>query len=364
MRVLTVNPGSSSLKASLVIDGSPVGWAAWPADASEKVVSEVLGRWSDLDAVAIRFVHGGSRSGPELLTKEGVDALERLVPLAPLHQPQAVAFARAVLRSHPGVPVVAGFDTAFHAGLPAAAAQYPLPREWTRQGRLRRYGFHGLSCRHAVRRARELLGIEDPRLLCCHLGAGVSVTAIRNGRSVDTSMGFTALEGPAMATRSGSIDPGLLLHVMRTAPLSADAMEDTLYRRSGLAGMTGTDGDLRAVFALVAKGDPDAATAIEVYLHRIRREIGAMVVSLDRLDAVVFTGGVAEHRPELLTRVAENLDVLGISVDPARCLGDGDRVISPDGAPVTAFVLGTGEDGELAMDAEAVLAAGAILSGK
>jgi acetate kinase len=363
MRVLTLNPGSSSLKTSLVSDGNPVGWAAWPlpeAGDDTSVVAQALDRWSTVDAVVVRFVHGGGRTGPEPLDDAALGALEQLVPLAPLHQPRALGLARAVLRIRPSLPVVAAFDTAFHADLPAAAAQYPLPRDWTRRGRLRRYGFHGLSCRHATRRVTELLSADSPRLVCCHLGAGVSVTAIRDGRSVDTSMGFTPLEGPAMATRSGSVDPGLLLHIMRTASMSVEEMEDTLYRRSGLAGMSGTDGDLRSVLALADTGDPDALSAVEVYLHRIRREIGAMAVALDRLDAIVFTGGVTAHQPELLARLAGPLGILGIEVDPTRSLGDGDRVISPDGAPVTAFALGTGEDVELARDAEEVLTAARI----
>ncbi|GAB3744031.1 acetate kinase [Amycolatopsis oliviviridis] len=360
MRVLALNPGSSSLKTALVQDGKPVGWAAWSlpeAGDDTTVVGEALDRWSTVDAVAIRFVHGGSRAGPERLDGLAIGALQRLIPLAPLHQPRAVGLARAVFRLRPSIPVVAAFDTSFHATLPPAATHYPLPREWTRQGRLRRYGFHGLSCRHAARRVGELLDVAEPRLLCCHLGAGVSVTAIRDGWSMDTSMGFTPLEGPAMATRSGSVDPGLLLHVMRTAPMGAEEMEDALYRRSGLAGMSGTDGDLRSVLASATTGDPDALAAMEVYLHRVRREIGAMAVALDRLDAVVFTGGVAAHQPELLARLTEPLGVLGIEADSERCLGDGDRVVSPEGASVTALVLGTGEEKELARAAEEVLAA-------
>ncbi|RSN24167.1 acetate kinase [Streptomyces sp. WAC 05977] len=355
MRVLTLNPGSSSLKSSLVVDGTPVGWAATSLDDAHDAARQALDRWSTVDIVAIRFVHGGSRTGPVRLTPDVVDALEKLSPFAPLHQPQAVRLAREVFRSRPGLPVIASFDTAFHAQLPEEASRYALPREWTTQGRLRRYGFHGLSCRHSARRVTELLGVEEPRLLCCHLGAGVSVTAIRGDRSIDTSMGFTPLEGPAMATRSGSVDPGLVLHVMRTAPMSVEAMEDALYHRSGLAGMSGTDGDLRAVLAREAAGDPDAMSAVAVYLHRIRREIGAMMASLDRIDAVVFTGGVTEHQPEMIARLAAGMDVFGISVDPARCLGDGDRVISPDGTSVTVFAMATGEDVELARDAEAVL---------
>ncbi|GAA4544901.1 acetate/propionate family kinase [Amycolatopsis samaneae] len=360
MRVLTLNPGSSSVKAALVVDGTAVGWSAWETNGStvdERTIADAVGRWREVDAVAVRFVHGGSRREPALVDEELLDALERLGRFAPLHQPQSVAIARAARNVYRATPVVACFDTAFHVDLPEAAAHYPLPREWTRQGRLRRYGFHGLSCQYVARRAVAMLDLDPAvaRLVCCHLGAGVSVTAIHGGRGVDTSMGFTPLEGPAMATRSGTVDPGLLLYVMEAASMSPAGMADALYRRSGLAGMSGTSGDLREVRAAVKAGEPDAVLALEVYLHRLRREIGGVAMSLPRLDAIVFTGGVAEHCPELVERLADGLRLLGIVVDPARCAGTGDRVISPDGVSVASMVLMAREDLELARGAERTL---------
>ncbi|WP_158888130.1 acetate/propionate family kinase [Amycolatopsis anabasis] len=355
MRVLTLNPGSASFKVGLVSSGETLAAETRGATCGrEALLQDVLERWGVPDAVAIRFVHGGSRDGPVLLDDQELRRLERLVPLAPLHQPVSLELARCVRRLLPDVPVVAGFDTAFHAGLPAAAAHYALPRAWTRQNRLRRYGFHGLSCQYALGRAAELLGRapDELRLLVCHVGSGVSVTAVRCGASVDTSMGFTPVEGAVMATRSGSVDPGLLLHVLKTGAIDVDELTDALYHRSGLAGMTGTSGDVREVLAACAAGNRDAELAIHVYVHRLRREIGAQAMSLDRLDAVVFTGGVAEHQPVLIARLAEGLSMLGLWTDPARLAGTGDREISPAGAAVPLFLLTAREDLELARQAE------------
>ncbi|MEV4603408.1 acetate/propionate family kinase [Amycolatopsis sp. NPDC049253] len=360
MRVLTVNPGSSSLKAAMVHEGVTVGWAAWQI-ADPGAVPDAIHRWPVPDAVAVRFVHGGAQKTPAVITESLLANLERLVPLAPAHQELSLAVTRQVRDLLPSVPVVACFDTAFHAVLPDAAAHYPLPREWTRQNRLRRYGFHGLSCRYVVRRTAELLGRPESelRLVCAHVGAGVSVTAIRGGSSVDTSMGFTPLEGAAMATRSGSIDPGLLLHVMKTAPMSPDEMEDALYHRSGLAGMSGTTGDLGAVLTAAADGDADALLAVSVYTHRLRREIGAAATSLDRLDALAFTGGVAEYQPEIISAVAEGLGVLGLRLAPHERT-DADRVISAPDSAAAVLVVRTREELELARGAEAVLAQPAV----
>ncbi|MGV9299900.1 acetate/propionate family kinase [Amycolatopsis sp. NPDC003676] len=356
MRILTLNPGSSSLKAAVVHEGAAVGWAAWQSGMS-RAVADAVERWPRPDAVAVRFVHGGAQKKPVLVTERVVANLERLVPLAPIHQPFSLEVTKQVRELLPGVPVVACFDTAFHADLPEAAARYPLPREWTRQNRLRRYGFHGLSVRYAVHRAADLLRrpVDGLRLVCAHVGAGVSVTAVRGGRSVDTSMGFTPLEGPAMATRSGSIDPGLLLHVMKTAPMGPDELANALCHRSGLAGMSGTSGDLGEVREAVAAGNVDAALAVDVYVHRLRREIGAAAMSLDRLDALVFTGGVAEHQPETVAEVARGLGVLGLCVGPLERV-DGDRVISGLDSAAPVLVVRAREDLELARGAEAVLA--------
>ncbi|WP_153037164.1 acetate/propionate family kinase [Amycolatopsis sp. YIM 10] len=360
MRILTLNPGSSSLKASLVENGVAHGWAAWDladAKADSRAVRDALERWPDLDAVAVRFVHGGARKTPVLLDDAQLTALERLVPLAPVHQPLSLVIARTVRKVRPDLPMVACFDTAFHATLPEAAAHYPLPRAWTRQNRLHRYGFHGLSCQYAVRRAAELLGrsASAVQLLCCHVGAGVSVTAVKNGRSVDTSMGFTPLEGAVMATRSGSVDPGLLLHVMATAPMSPEEMADALNHRSGLAGMSGTSGDLRAVLAAMAAGDQDAKLAYQVYLHRLRREIGAAAMSLDRLDAVVFTGGVAEYQPEVIHELTAGLAVLGVRAGDALAPAGEDCLLSEPDAAVAVLRVVPREDLEIARGAEDVL---------
>jgi acetate kinase len=354
--VLTLNPGSSSLKVSLVADGAAVGWASWDL-AAAGVVAQAVRRWSEVDAVAVRFVHGGSQKVPELVDDALLANLERLTSLAPNHQPLSLSVTREVRRLLPDVPVIACFDTAFHARMPEAAARYPLPRSWTAQNRLRRYGFHGLSCQYALRRTGELLGRapEKLQLVCAHVGAGVSVTAIREGHGVDTSMGFTPLEGAMMATRSGSVDPGLLLHVMQTAPMSAAEMADALFHRSGLAGMTGTNGDLRRVLAAAAHGEPDAEVALDVYRHRLRREIGAAATSLSRLDAVVFTGGVAEHQPELITSVLSGLTVLGLRAGDVPHT-DVDRIVTAADSPVPALIVLPREDLELARGAEEALA--------
>ncbi|HKS48537.1 MAG TPA: acetate kinase [Amycolatopsis sp.] len=355
MRILTLNPGSSSLKAAVVVDDKAVATRTWPASdarADERAVAEALTEWGNPDAVAVRFVHGGSRPGPALLDEHVLDELDRLAPLAPLHQPLSIDVARLVTRLLPGIPVVGCFDTSFHSRLPEAAARYALPRAWTSQHRLRRYGFHGLSCSYAARRAAELLGRKDPHLVCAHIGSGVSVTAISDGASVDTSMGFTPLDGAVMATRPGSVDPGVLLHVLATGEITLAELADALYHRSGLAGMTATDGDVRTVLTRRAAGDRAARDAISVYAHRLRREIGAAAMSLDRLDAVVFTGGVAEHQPDLLGEIVDGCGMLGLRADPARLARSGDRRISHDGATPALLVLAAREDLEIARAAE------------
>jgi acetate kinase len=316
-RVLTVNPGSSSLKVSVVDGGESIGqwtvqdWDGMPDPATVEAVGPV-------DAIAIRFVHGGDRPGPVVLTLTEEEGLRALVPLAPIHQPRSLLLARALRSWWPDTPLVACFDTSFHVDLPPAASTYPIPMEWTRKYGVRRYGFHGLSCANALRTTAETLGRhpEEVAMICCHLGSGVSVTAIDGGRSVDTSMGFTPLDGVPMATRPGALDPGLVLYLAHEMPL--DVLDDGLNHHSGLAGISGTNGDLRDVLA--ARDCPDADLAVRVYLHRLRREIAAVRTSLPRLDALVLTGGVAEHQPGLLDELAAGLEFLDVDpiVTPAR----------------------------------------------
>lgn len=284
--------------------------------------------------------------------------LTALTPLAPLHQPLSLELAGVVAEIVPG-PVYACFDTAFHAAMPESAAHYALPRRWVREHELRRYGFHGLSCAYALRRTAELLDREPAalRLVCCHVGSGVSVTAVRDGHGVDTSMGFTPLEGAVMATRSGSVDPGLLLYLLRSGVTDAAGLTDVLECGSGLAGMTGTGGDVRDVLAARERGDPDARMAIEVYLHRLRREIGAMAASLDRLDALVFTGGVAEHQPALLAEVCGALGIFGVRVAPGLLAAAGDRLVGDASSPARVLVLTAREGLEIARQTTLAMAA-------
>jgi acetate kinase len=301
VRVLVANAGSSSLKLSL-LDHDDGG--LWRADAVESL-AELQQR---PDAVGHRIVHGGERFRSAIRLDASVRAaLDELTALAPLHQPKSLAAADAVSRVLPDVPAVACFDTAFHATLPPAASTYALPREWRERHGVRRYGFHGLSHSYASRRAREL----EPsarRIVTCHLGAGASLCAVLDGRSVDTTMGFTPLEGLAMATRSGSVDPGLILWLEERAGVTPAAMAEALEHESGLLGLAGT-ADMRE---LLLRDDPDARLALDVYVHRLRGGIGAMAASLGGLDALVFTGGVGENSARVRELACEGLAHLGV----------------------------------------------------
>jgi acetate kinase len=320
MRVLVVNPGSSSLKTTLLEDGTAVRDDGGP-----------------YDAIGVRFVHGGpDLTEPVRVDRSVLDALDRVSDLAPLHNPPALAAARDLIDRHPTVPVVACFDTTFHATIPAAASTYALPREWNERWRLRRYGFHGLSHAWASRRAAELVGrpVGELLMVTCHLGGGASLCAVRGGRSVDTTMGFTPLEGLVMQTRSGSVDPGLLLHLLRREGVSADELYDVLDRRSGLQGLSGTSGDFREVRRARDAGDDAARLAFDVYVHRLVREAGAMAAAAGGLDVLVFTGGVGEHAPDLRLTVATGLAHLGVRIDEERNVAaDGDAVVG-DGVVV------------------------------
>ncbi|MCW2666162.1 MAG: Acetate kinase [Frankiales bacterium] len=290
MRVLVVNAGSSSLKLSVLDGERTVG--------EQDAVSELLEAAGPVDAVGHRVVHGGpDRAGAALLNDGLVDALAALTPLTPLHQPRAVAGIRSLRELLPDLPAVACFDTAFHHGLPAAARTDALPREWNARWRLRRFGFHGLSHAYAVRRAAHLVHRDLPglRVLSCHLGAGASLCGVAGGASVDTTMGFTPMEGLVMRTRSGSVDPGLLLWLQEHGGVDAGELADTLNHRSGLAGLSGTSGDLRDVPAAATSGDAAAQLAYDVFVHRLAREAAGMTAATGGLDLLVLTGGLGEH---------------------------------------------------------------------
>jgi acetate kinase len=362
-RVLVVNAGSSSLKLSVLDPADTVtARADLPAPrggtdaAAIKSAIESLG---PVDAVGHRIVHGGTLYTAAVQIDDQVrQRLESLTDLAPLHQPKSLAALDAVQAVLPAVPAVACFDTAFHATIPAAAATFALPEEWRTRWSLRRYGFHGLSHSYASRRAAELLGRddEDLRLVTCHLGAGASLAAIRGGRSVDTTMGFTPLDGLVMATRSGSVDPGLVLWLEEHVHMPAAELAAALEYRSGLYGLAGT-ADMREILLRAAAGDARAELARETYLHRLRASIAAMAAAMDGLDAIVFTGGVGENSAEIRQRAMTGLGFLGIAADPAsNDSGTGDREIGAPAAAARALVITAREDIEIARQVRAAFA--------
>jgi acetate kinase len=363
LHVLVVNAGSSSLKLRLL---DPADQTAGSADlpaprgiAEAEAVRKALDGLGPANAVGHRIVHGGTRFlGPVRVTEDVVRKLEALTDLAPLHQPKSLAALAAVSAALPGVPAVACFDTAFHAGIPAAASTYALPLEWRKRWNLRRFGFHGLSHSYVARRVTQLLGrpAAGLRLVSCHLGAGASLAAIQDGRSVDTTMGFTPLEGLVMATRSGSVDPGLVLWLEEHVGMPPAELAAALEYRSGLLGLAG-ESDMRALLAAEERGDGEAALAVAVYLHRLRAAIAAMAAAMGGLDALAFTGGVGENSAPIRERAAAGLAFLGVGVDPSTDAdaGDGDREITASGARARAFVIAAREDLQIAAEVRAVL---------
>ncbi|MYV72054.1 acetate/propionate family kinase, partial [Streptomyces sp. SID2131] len=318
--VLVADAGSSSLRLTVFGGGGEVLAEHHDDTPPGKGAPDALRRLLDEApapvAVGHRIVHGG----PELRGHTPVDdevraRLDRVADLAPLHVPPALTVLDAARDLLPDVPHVACFDTVFHAGLPAAAREYAVPEEWREGYGLRRYGFHGLSYAWALDRAAELLGrpADRLRLVIAHLGGGCSVCAVREGRSVDTTMGFTPLEGLVMSHRSGSVDPGALTWLQTRHGLTADAVEDALNHESGLLGLSGTSDDTRDLVRARAAGDERAALALDVFAHHCRRGIAATAASLDRLDALVFTGEIGEDQPEVREEVCARLSVLGLS---------------------------------------------------
>lgn len=365
MRVLTVNSGSSSFKLDVVGLGDEVLASERLPALAEDELADALAAFLDgapaPDAAGHRVVHGGERlTGAAPIDADVRAALDAAAELAPLHDPPALAAIDALARLRPELPAVACLDTAFHATLPPPAATYALPAAWRDRWPLRRFGFHGLSHAWVARRVSELVGASPDglRLVSCHLGAGASLAAIAGGRSVDTTMGFTPLEGLAMATRSGSVDPGLVLWLQREGGLSAEDVERGLTYESGLLGLSRRSGDMRAVIDGAEAGDEDCRLALDVYLHRLRAGIAAMAAALGGLDAVAFTGGVGEGSAEVRAAAAEGLAFLGVSVDDAanRAAGEGDGIVSPAAASVTALVVQAREEIEMAREVRAALA--------
>lgn len=389
--VLVLNTGSSSLKYELLAPGTGdrladgiverIGEASGrvahrvgdvtvereePFPAHAEALRAVLALFtdagpaleeSDVVAVGHRVVMGGAAfADPTVIDEDVIAAIDRLAPLAPLHNPAnlaGIAVARELL-AH--LPHVAVFDTGFFHQLPAAAATYALDRDVAARHGIRRYGFHGTSHRYVSRVVTELLG-RDLRQVVLHLGNGASASAVVDGVAVETSMGLTPLEGLVMGTRPGDLDPGVVLHLARSGGLSVDELDELVNRRSGLRGLCGHN-DLRDIHRRIAEGDHHARLALDVYVHRLRKYIGAYAAVMGGLDALTFTAGVGENDAVVRAEAVAGLGFLGISVDPGRneaTAASGARVISPDAAPVTVLVVPTDEEMAIAEDTLAVL---------
>jgi len=361
MLVLVVNAGSSSLKLSLVEDDEVVESTTverWQGEHQLRPLRNFLDQVRSPDAVGHRVVHGGPRHRSSVrLDDHVVTDIEAVADLAPLHNPRAAGAIRGMRELLPDAPAVAAFDTSFHASIPDAASTYALPREWNQRYELRRYGFHGLSHAYAVRRAAEIVDhtLRGLRVVSCHLGAGASLCAVRDGRSVDTTMGFTPLEGLVMKTRSGSVDPGLLLWLLERAHLDTATLGQVLEHQSGLKGLSGTSGDLRDLLDARSAGDADAALAVAVMVHRLVLGVGAMTAAAGGIDVLVFTGGMGEHSPELRAAAAEQLSYLGVEVDTGANEATADADVSADQARVRTVVVTAQEDLEVAREVRRIL---------
>jgi acetate kinase len=356
MRILAVNAGSSSLKLSVVDDNDTLEDSQDTDGDADPVAAlrDFAGRAGDVDAVAHRLVHGGAEIRHAVLVDDHVRRqLDAAVELAPLHVPPALALLDAA-RLSIDRPQVVCVDTAFHAEMPEFATTYAVPAHWRAWG-VRRYGFHGLSYAWSSRRSAALLErpVDDLHVVIAHIGSGVSACAVRDGRSVDTSMGFTPLEGAVMASRSGTVDPGALLWLEDHHGLTAGAMTRVLEHGSGLFGLCGMS-DIRDVEREAALGNRSCVLALDVYIHVLSRVIGALATSLDRLDALVFTGGIGEHSTLVRTRVCARLSLLGLpeSLLPA----EGDAVIAPADQGPAVVVVTAREDAQMAREARRVLA--------
>ncbi|MET8676774.1 acetate kinase [Streptomyces sp. NPDC004647] len=375
-RVLVLNSGSSSVKYQLVdmADGSRLasgiverigeGPVADHSAALKQVADELSSQGLGLDspelaAVGHRVVHGGTRfTEPTLITDEVVEEIEKLIPLAPLHNPANVTGIKVARELRPDLPQVAIFDTAFHSTIPERAARYAIDTATADAYGIRRYGFHGTSHAYVSRAAAKLLG-KDPsevNTIVLHLGNGASASAVEGGVCVDTSMGLTPLEGLVMGTRSGDLDPAVIFHLARVGGMSPDDIDTLLNKRSGLLGLCG-DNDMREIGRRMGEGDRAARLAFDIYIHRLRKYVGAYTAVLGRVDAIVFTAGVGENSAAVREAAMQRLDALGIEVDAAlnAVRGSSARLISAEGSRVAVAVVPTDEELEIATQAYALV---------
>jgi len=364
LRVLVLNAGSSTLKVSLV-DGDDRVLTDKELPLTEGRLDEAklaiaVHAMEGVEAIGHRVVHGGPRYRSSVrIDAEVIGYLVTITDLAPLHLPAALAGIAAARELLPRAPGVACLDTAFHSRMPEAASTYAVPEEWRERYGVRRYGFHGFSHAYAARRAAEILRRppSELRVVTCHLGAGASLAAVRGGRSVDTTMGFTPLEGLVMATRSGTVDPGMILWLQRHAGIGEPALTEALDREGGLKALAGTS-DIREILNRIADGDDRAELALDVYIHRLRSLIAAMAAAMNGLDALVFTGGVGENSAPVRAAATAGLRFLGVEIGPTLNASLGtDSDISAPGALVPTLVIKAREDVEVAREVRKVLAA-------
>lgn len=396
MKILVLNAGSSSQKIrlyelvgdveALVSSPTPL-WAAdadwshkagkvaitltvgaervsfeWPAGSRQEVLTGLLERlWqgeqavlkrpADVTLVGHRVVHGGTKYRESvLITSEVQHDLRRLVAFAPLHQPANLEGIEVVERLFGQVPQVAVFDTAFHRQMPQVAQVYPGPYAWFEQG-IQRYGFHGISHQYCARRSAQLVGQELARLriVTCHLGNGCSLAAVRGGVSIDTTMGFTPLEGLMMGTRSGSLDPAIPLYLQREQGLTPERLDVLLNRESGLKGISGLSGDMRTILEAVTQGNERAQLALDLYIYRLRACLGSMIAALEGLDVLTFAGGVGEHVPLIRSRLCQSFGFLGLALDEDKNAGaTSDLDITAANSTARVLVVHTEEDWEIA----------------
>ncbi|MGI9253894.1 MAG: acetate/propionate family kinase [Thermomicrobiales bacterium] len=349
--ILALNAGSSSLKWGLFAGAGTAetqsGEAEWPSgtDGAQDALAAVLPSLDPSAIVAIghRVVHGGARfTAPAALDAEVRAAIAELSRLAPLHNPAALAGIDAAAALLPGVPQVAVFDTAFHQTMPPEAWRYALPHGWSESFGIRRFGFHGINHQWCAERASALCGhpASPFRVVTCHLGSGCSLAAVLDGRSVETTMGYTPMDGIIMATRPGSLDPGILLSLLRAGEMTPEALDDALNHRAGLAGLSGGISDMRALLAARSEGDPEAALAIACFIHALRAGIARMAAALGGIDALVFSAGIGEHQPTIREECCTGLGWMGVALDLARNADPGETgEIGAAGALARVFVV-------------------------
>lgn len=315
--------------------------------------TQVLDQLSEIDIVGHRVVHGGSDySEATRITPEVKQVIHRLITLAPSHNPAHLEGIEAIEQVLPDVPQVAVFDTAFHSKMPLSSAVYPIPYQWFEKG-IRRYGFHGTSHKYCAQRAAQLLGkpLESLQLITCHLGNGCSLAAIREGISVDTTMGFTPLEGLMMGTRSGSIDPAILIYLMRNNHFDAEQLDILLNKESGIKGIVGNSGDMRYVLEQIEKGDTQAKLAFEMFIHHLKRSIGSMLGNLTRLDGLVFSAGIGEHSAPVREATCAGFEFLGLKIDVEKdAKSPIDTDIATEDSPVRVLIIHTEEDWAIASE--------------